>query len=66
MTLIKQVLLLDYSFMLMAQLDIVQFFYFRSRDNKIIISLINVEFDKINECIMANKLSPNVKKSKFN
>ena len=51
--------------MLMAQLDIVLFFYFRSRDNKIIISLFNNEFDKINEWIMANKLSPNVKKSKF-
>ena len=36
-------------------------FYFKSRDIKIISSLINVELDKINEWLMANKLSLNVK-----
>ena len=40
-------------------------FYFKSRDIKIISSLINVELDKINEWLMANKLSINVEKSKF-
>ena len=40
-------------------------FYFKSRDIKIISSLINVELDKINEWLMANKLSLNVEKSKF-
>ena len=37
----------------------------KSRDIKIISSLINVEPDKINEWLMANQLSLNVKKSKF-
>ena len=40
-------------------------FYFKSRDTKIISSLSNVELDKINEWLIANKLSLNVKKSKF-
>ena len=40
-------------------------FDFKSRDTKIISSLINVELDKINEWLIANKLSLNVKKSKF-
>ena len=40
-------------------------FYFKSRDIKTISSLINVELYKINEWLMANKLSLNVKKSKF-
>ena len=40
-------------------------FYFMSGDIKIISSLINVELDKINEWLMATKLSLNAKKSKF-
>ena len=35
---------------------------FKSRDIKIISSIINVELDKINECLKANKLSLTVKK----